>query len=203
MPYLQGASLSLNRVPDVPQCTPRSLRIVHVGMGASGLLFAHKVQKYLQNCELVCYEKNDSIGGTWFENKYPGCACDIPAHTYTFPWYPNTEWSGYYSYSDEIQAYMTRFAREHEVEKFAILNTKVLSCEWANGKWIISLEHKDGSKFMDSCDVLVNGTGIINKWKWPAIDGLEDFQGVLAHSANWPRDLCVSPFLLDSNTNKS
>jgi cation diffusion facilitator CzcD-associated flavoprotein CzcO len=86
---------------------------------------------------------------------------------------------------------MTRFAKEHDVEKFAVLNTKVLSCEWANGKWMVTLERKDGSTFSDSCDVLVNGTGIINKWKWPAIEGLEDFQGLLAHSANWPRDLCV------------
>ena len=87
------------QVPDVPQYERRPLRIVHVRMGASVMLFAHKVQKYLPNCHLECYEKNDAIGGTWYENRYPGCACDIPAHTYTFPWYPNPEWSGYYSYS--------------------------------------------------------------------------------------------------------
>ena len=79
-------------VGDHAQCDPTQIRIVHVGMGASGLLAAHKARKFLKNYELVCYEKNETVGGTWFENKYPGCACDIPAHTYTFPFEPNPEW---------------------------------------------------------------------------------------------------------------
>lgn len=54
-------------------CDPDSIRIIHVGMGASGLLAAHKAKKMLQNYELVCYEKNGTIGGTWYENRYPGC----------------------------------------------------------------------------------------------------------------------------------
>jgi cation diffusion facilitator CzcD-associated flavoprotein CzcO len=59
-------------VPDQPMCSPRKIRIVHVGMGASGLLAAHKARKMLTNYELICYEKNDTIGGTWYENRYPG-----------------------------------------------------------------------------------------------------------------------------------
>jgi cation diffusion facilitator CzcD-associated flavoprotein CzcO len=66
-------------VPDEPQCLPGRIKIIHVGMGASGLLAAHKAKKLLQNYELICYEKNETIGGTWLENRYPGCACDIPA----------------------------------------------------------------------------------------------------------------------------
>lgn len=57
-------------VPDYPQCSPQPIRIIHVGMGASGLLAAHKARKMLTNYEMVCYEKNDTIGGTWFENRY-------------------------------------------------------------------------------------------------------------------------------------
>jgi len=64
-------------VPDRPMCDPDPIRIIHCGMGASGLLAAHKARKMLKNYELVCYEKNDTIGGTWFENRYPGCACDV------------------------------------------------------------------------------------------------------------------------------
>lgn len=178
-----------DQIPDFPQCEPKPIKIIHVGMGASGMLFAHKAEKFLQNYTLVCYEKNDQIGGTWYENRYPGCACDIPAHTYTYPWYPNPDWSGYYSYSDEIQQYFLRFAREFGVEKYAVLNTEVVSCTWDDNKWIVELRRRDGSTFLDSCDVLVNGTGILNRWKWPSIEGLHDFQGTLAHSANWPQDL--------------
>lgn len=178
-----------NHVPDYPQCTPSHLKIIHVGMGASGLVFAHKVDKYLKNVELVCYERHSTIGGTWYENRYPGCACDIPAHTYTFPFYGNTEWSGYYSYSHEIQDYFLRFAKDYDVEKYAVLNTEVLACRWNGDKWVVEVRRKDGSIFTDTCDVLVNGSGIFNKWKWPSIEGLSDFTGVVAHSAQWPQDL--------------
>jgi cation diffusion facilitator CzcD-associated flavoprotein CzcO len=78
MPHAEKAEME---VPDDPQCLPGRIKIIHVGMGASGLLAAHKAKKLLQNYELICYEKNETIGGTWLENRYPGCACDIPAHS--------------------------------------------------------------------------------------------------------------------------
>ncbi|KAK5116993.1 hypothetical protein LTR62_006714 [Meristemomyces frigidus] len=160
-------------------------------MGASGLLAAHKAKKMLSNCELVCYEKNDTVGGTWYENRYPGCACDIPAHTYTFPFDPNPDWSGYYAYAPEIQEYFLLFYKKHELEQFVILSTEVISAEWHDleGKWHVQLRRKDGTTFEDTCNVLINGSGVLTKWKWPAIDGLHGFKGVLAHSAYWPKDL--------------
>lgn len=182
--------MSTDRIPDFAQCTPKKLRIIHVGMGASGLLFAYKSRK-LDNVEIVCYERNHTIGGTWLENTYPGCACDIPAQTYTYPFYANTEWSGYYAYGPEIQAYFVRFATEYDLEQYAVFDTEVLSGEWDRnaGKWLVTLRGKDGVVFADQCDVLVNGSGIFNKWKWPKIDGLGDFKGILAHSAAWPEGI--------------
>jgi len=187
MPLISEKPYSPDQVPEYPQCTPGPIKIIHVGAGASGLLFAQKARKWLQNFELVCYEKNDSIGGTWYENRYPGCACDIPAHTYTFPFEPNPEWSGYYSYSDEIQDYMLRFAKKYKVEDFVRLHTEVTSATWdeKEGKWYIGLKRSDGTTFTDTCDVIVNGAGVVNKWKWPTIEGLHGFNGVLAHSAHW------------------
>ncbi|KAK5106036.1 hypothetical protein LTS08_000152 [Lithohypha guttulata] len=178
-------------VPERPMCDPDSIRIIHVGMGASGLLAAHKAKKMLQNYELVCYEKNGTIGGTWYENRYPGCACDIPAHTYTFPFERNPEWSGYYSYAPEIQDYMMNFYKKHDLEPFVVLNTAVVGATWdqLSGKWEVELQRKDGTTFTDTCNVLINGSGVLTKWKWPAIQGLHEFKGVLAHSANWPQDL--------------
>jgi len=178
-------------VPDEPMCSPEPIRIIHVGMGASGLLAAHKARKMLQTYELVCYEKNDSVGGTWWENRYPGCACDIPAHTYTFPFDRNPEWSGYYSYAPEIQDYMMKFYKKHDLAPFVVLSTEVVSATWdqLSGKWEVELRRKDGSTFIDKANVLINGSGVLTKWKWPTIEGLRDFKGVLAHSANWPQDL--------------
>ncbi|EMC92455.1 hypothetical protein BAUCODRAFT_38521 [Baudoinia panamericana UAMH 10762] len=178
-------------VPDRPICDPDKIRIIHVGMGASGLLAGYKARRMLTNFELVCYEKNDSPGGTWYENRYPGCACDIPAHVYTFPFEPNPEWSGYYAYAPEIHDYFMRFYEKHQLQEFCVLNTEILSAEWRDleGKWHVQLRRNDGSTFEDTCDVFINGSGVLTKWKWPSIEGLHDFKGTLAHSARWPQDL--------------
>ncbi|KAF2207227.1 hypothetical protein CERZMDRAFT_115254 [Cercospora zeae-maydis SCOH1-5] len=180
------------QVPDHPQCEPQKIRIIHVGMGASGMLCAVKARRMLSNFELVCYEKNAEVGGTWWENRYPGCACDIPAHTYTFPFEPNPNWSSYYAYAPEIQDYFKAFYDKHNLQEYVETNTEVISAEWneLEGRWKVKLRnHIDGSTFYDTCHVLHNGSGVLTKWKWPAIEGLHDFQGRLAHSAAWPKDL--------------
>ena len=71
----------------------RDLRIITVGAGASGLNLAHQINKHMKNVTHVIYEKNPEVGGTWFENRYPGCACDIPSHNYQFTWEPNPNWN--------------------------------------------------------------------------------------------------------------
>lgn len=72
---------------------PRPMRVICIGAGISGIAAAYKAQRQLVNTELIIYEKNHDVGGTWLENKYPGCACDIPAHSYTFSWEGNPKWS--------------------------------------------------------------------------------------------------------------
>ncbi|EGP87984.1 uncharacterized protein MYCGRDRAFT_71174 [Zymoseptoria tritici IPO323] len=180
------------QVTDFPQCQPKKQRIIHVGMGAAGMLCAHKSKKMLTNYELVCYDKNPSPGGTWLENRYPGCACDIPAHSYTFPFEPNPEWSSYYAYAPEIQEYFMKFYHKHSLAEFAVFNTEVLSAEWdgVKGIWKVELKNtKDGTIIHDTCNVLINGSGVLTKWKWPSIRGLQDFKGIVAHSASWPQGL--------------
>ncbi|KIW95966.1 uncharacterized protein Z519_03032 [Cladophialophora bantiana CBS 173.52] len=187
MPLLTAPKYTAEQVPDHPHGAPEPVKIIHIGAGASGLLFAHKARKFLKNYELICYEKNSVIGGTWYENRYPGCACDVPAHNYTYPFEPNTEWSGFYSYASEIQDYFVRFAKKYDVESYVVFNTEVKQVTWSEeqGKWLVNLQKADGTLFTDSCNVLVNGAGVVNRWKWPDIDGLHDFKGTLSHSADW------------------
>ena len=125
------------------------------------------------------------------ENVYPGCACDIPAHTYTFPSEPNPDWSEFYAGRKEIQANFLRFYEKYDLAPFVVLNTEVLQAEWHDleGLWHVTLKRRDGSSFIDKCNVIINGSGVLTKWKWPDIKGLHDFKGVLAHSANWPEEL--------------
>lgn len=80
-------------VVEKPSRAGRKLRIICLGAGASALNLAHEIDISPLDLELVCYEKNPSIGGTWYENKYPGCGCDIPSVNYQFSWAPSSEWS--------------------------------------------------------------------------------------------------------------
>jgi hypothetical protein len=71
----------------------RKLRVVGTGAGVTGIEVAYKLSKLMTDIDLVLYDKNDAIGGTWLENRYPGCACDIPSHVYQFSWNRNPDWS--------------------------------------------------------------------------------------------------------------
>ncbi|KAH8695334.1 hypothetical protein BGW36DRAFT_429212 [Talaromyces proteolyticus] len=166
--------------------SPRRIRIIHVGAGVSGLLTAYKAERLLTNYEFICYEKNPVIGGTWWENRYPGCACDVPSPIYSFSFEPNPKWERFYASSDEIQQYMLDFCAKYDLEKYIRLNKRVVSAVWSEdqGQWTIQIEDDCGISY-DHCDVLINGTGVVNKWKWPEVEGLESFKGTLVHSANW------------------
>lgn len=138
--------------------------------------------------ELTLFEKNPHFGGTWYENTYPGVACDIPSHLYTFSWDPNPNWSHYFAYGPEIQKYFEGFADRHGSHKYMKLNTKVVQGRWNEneGKWHLKLENQVSKEITeDWAHVLVNGTGILNNWKLPEIERLHDFKGPILHSAHW------------------
>ena len=71
----------------------RNVRLICIGAGLAGIAAAYKYERQLENVDFIIYEKNEDVGGTWLENKYPGCACDIPAHGYTYSWEGNPNWS--------------------------------------------------------------------------------------------------------------
>jgi cation diffusion facilitator CzcD-associated flavoprotein CzcO len=84
-----------------PLGEPLHRRIITIGAGAAGLNLARQIDKYMENVDHVIYEKNADVGGTWFENRYPGCACDIPSHNYQFTWEPSAEWTHLYGLSSQ------------------------------------------------------------------------------------------------------
>ncbi|KAF2136532.1 uncharacterized protein K452DRAFT_322360 [Aplosporella prunicola CBS 121167] len=184
---LQSSAVKSIQIPDRYHSEPHFVKIIHVGAGAAGLCTAYKAKKMLRNYELVVYEKlNSNIGGTWLENRYPGCACDVPSHIYNFSFEPNPNWSSYYSYSEEIQDYFVRFYEKYKLQEFMRFNTTVLSVTWDDRKaqWEVELV-RDGKKFTDWCHVLINGSGVVNRWKYPNIPGIDRYRGTLTHSAHW------------------
>ncbi|EFX01715.1 flavin-binding monooxygenase [Grosmannia clavigera kw1407] len=168
----------------------RKIRLVAIGAGFGGLSLAHKVQhamKLEDEIDLVIYDRNDGIGGTWFENSYPGAACDVPAHAYVFPFEPNPNWSSFYAGQPEILAYMQHTVKKWNLLKHVQLNTEIVEAVWNefDGQWNLKIRTVGGEVRQDYADVLVNCTGFLNHWKWPNIEGLHDFKGKLVHSARW------------------
>ncbi|KAK0109702.1 hypothetical protein ONS95_002381 [Cadophora gregata] len=175
------------RVSEQPLFQRRPIRLVCVGAGATGLQIAYKAERLLKDVTLQIYEKNSDIGGTWLESRYPGCTCDIPSHCYQFNWHRNPNWSSFYSGAEEIWRYLKEVATTYDLEKYVKFDTAVEKAVWQEeeGVWQLTLVSSDGSRFEDTCEVLVNGTGVLNAWKYPDIPGIKDFEGKLMHSARW------------------
>ncbi|KAJ9606670.1 hypothetical protein H2200_008678 [Cladophialophora chaetospira] len=199
IPQLRG-KISEYTVADQPLGTIKPIRIITIGAGASGINMAYQVQNHLKNATMIVYEKNAGVGGTWFENRYPGCKCDIPSHNYQFAWEPNPNWNSMFSPADEIRTYLEDCVKKHDLSHYFRLNHKVIGAIWdeARGAWDVKTEDTvTGVVFSDWCHYLLNAGGILNAWRWPNIPGLHNFKGKVVHSADWPqsfdyRDLKVA-----------
>lgn len=176
------------RILEQPMGTKRKVKVILMGAGASSLNFFKKAEEELEKVDIVCYEKNDDIGGTWLVNRYPGCACDIPSVNYQFTWKTKL-WSHYYSYSPEIWRYLKDIEEENDfINKYIKLKHQIESVEWDDeaGLWRLKIRNLETKEiFDDAAEFFINAGGVLNKWKWPDIPGLHDFKGKLMHSANY------------------
>ncbi|BCS27046.1 flavin-containing monooxygenase [Aspergillus puulaauensis] len=174
--------------PAVFAFTPRSLRVVCIGAGFSGLIMAYKLkhERPLDYVDFTIYEKNPEVGGTWYENVYPGVGCDIPIHSYIFPFNPNPNWSQCYAKGPEIQQYILDTVEKFELKEEIQFNTKLTSAIWNEneGKWELKLQRGD-EVLTDKADIVVDGSGVLNNWTLPDIKGIDTFQGKLLHTAKW------------------
>ncbi|OAP57927.1 hypothetical protein AYL99_08665 [Fonsecaea erecta] len=187
-----GYVVSDHMINEVPVSKP-TFKILIIGAGAAGIDFLHYAPKLLAGLgvNIVCYDKNSDIGGTWLENRYPGCACDVPSVGYTFPWKANPYWTSFYSTSQEIWKYMKDIVDEEGMMKYITLNTRIDAARWDEQRslWVVKLsQSQDGQEskeWEEECDLLLNGAGFLNAWKWPDIPGLKTFQGDLFHTAHY------------------
>ncbi|KAH8775593.1 hypothetical protein F5883DRAFT_261248 [Diaporthe sp. PMI_573] len=176
-------------VVDQPLGTSRPIRIVCIGAGVSGINLLRTLRLNLADYEAQVYEKNENVGGTWFENRYPGCRCDIPSHNYQYSWRPNKEWGNFFAPAREIGDYLCQVCEEENMMPLIKLQHKVTSASWDETRAIWRLKVLDiqtGVEFDDEANFLINASGILNNWKWPNVEGLHDFKGDLVHTASWP-----------------
>ncbi|KAL1841261.1 hypothetical protein VTJ49DRAFT_7263 [Mycothermus thermophilus] len=195
-----GIHPQLNGTPsytirEQPLGTPRHVRIIAIGAGASGinLLRALRLGLPAGSYSVVVYEKNANVGGTWLENRYPGCRCDVPSHSYQFSWKRKRDWSNFFADAEEIDGYLKEAVGEVEGAREAIRTRhQVVGAWWREeeGKWRVRVKRlEDGEEFEDEAEFVVDATGILNNWKWPDVEGREDYQGTLIHTARWPEGL--------------
>ena len=179
---LGSAIAKPQKQPDAP--------IVIIGAGVAGIALG----KLLNDLDLpyVILEKNEGVGGTWWENIYPGAGVDTPNHAYSFSFGKGHRWSRYFSPQNEIQDYLSDKADEFNVRPHIRFGVEVLQVDWQADKnhWRIELRTKDGDKTI-AAPILVSAVGQISVAKLPEIEGLENFDGPLFHSSRWPKDLDI------------
>jgi cation diffusion facilitator CzcD-associated flavoprotein CzcO len=160
-----------------------SLRVIVIGAGMSGILCGVRLQKEgIEN--FTIYEKGDRAGGTWRENTYPGLACDIPSHVYSYSFEPNPDWSRQFSPGPEILEYMERTAEKYGVTPFIRFGEEVTRCEYDGEKWQV----ETASGTADEADIVVSATGVLHHPHYPDIEGMDEFGGEIFHSARWNHD---------------
>ncbi len=166
--------------------TTKALRILIIGTGFGGLGMAIQLRK--AGCEdFLLLEKAEDIGGTWRDNSYPGAACDVPSHLYSFSFEPKHDWSRRYAPQAEIYAYMCHCVDKYQLRPHIRLQAEVRSAAFdaAAGLWRVTLA--DGEEL--AAEVLISACGQLNQPAYPAIPGIELFQGEAFHSARWRHDL--------------
>jgi cation diffusion facilitator CzcD-associated flavoprotein CzcO len=155
--------------------------IAIVGAGFSGLAMAIRLkQEGIE--DFVVLERGEDVGGTWEYNTYPGCACDVPSHLYSFSFAPNPEWSQTYSRQPEIREYLHRCADRFGIRPHVRLRHQVLSARWDEDALRWELETSEGAF---SARILVAGPGPLMEPKLPDVPGLDRFRGKTMHSARW------------------
>jgi cation diffusion facilitator CzcD-associated flavoprotein CzcO len=158
----------------------RPLRFIIIGAGLSGIMSAIKLEA-AGYTDIVILEKASRPGGTWRDNIYPGIACDIPSHFYSYSFAPNPDWSRRYAPGAEIQAYIEDVMRRYDVEKRIRYGEEITRCEFIDGRWRI----ETATGHHDTADVVIAATGVTHHPNIPDIPGMNDFGGDLFHSARW------------------
>jgi len=159
-------------------------KIAIVGSGFSGIGMAIRLLKEGER-DFVLLERADAIGGTWRDNTYPGCRCDVPSHLYSYSFAPNPSWSATFSPQPEILDYLRDVAARFGVLPHVRFGTELDSARWddAESRW--QAETSSGSL---TADVLIAAQGPLSDPIIPDLPGLDTFEGTTFHSARWDHD---------------
>ncbi|MFF0491677.1 flavin-containing monooxygenase [Nocardia sp. NPDC003482] len=162
----------------------RHVHILIVGSGFSGLGMAIRLRQQGQDDFLVI-ERGGDVGGTWRDNTYPGAACDVPSHLYSYSFALNPDWTRSFSRQPEIQRYISDVADRYQVRDKHLFDTEMTSARWneADARWEVQT-----SRGAFTTDILISAIGALCEPNLPDIKGINTFEGQIFHSARWDHD---------------
>jgi cation diffusion facilitator CzcD-associated flavoprotein CzcO len=161
------------------------MRVLIVGAGFGGVGMAIELRRHGFE-DIAILDHGPGLGGTWRDNSYPGAACDVPSHLYSFSYAQRRDWSRLCSPQEEILGYLQGVAQRFGVDRLVVPDTRVASCAWDDGGRRWHVESDDGRTF--EAEALIVATGQLHQPAFPAIEGLDRFEGRSFHSARWDHD---------------
>lgn len=164
---------------------PADFSVLIIGMGASGLLAAVRLKEAGIPFEIV--EKNDGVGGTWYENSYPGCRVDVASHYYSYSFEPNGDFTEYYTQQGELHDYFRKVMEEYGLGAQIRWGCEVQRAVWdeETARWGVTVRRSDGQTQTISANAVITGVGFLNRPLIPELPGLQRFTGPVFHSARW------------------
>lgn len=163
--------------------------VVVIGCGQSGLLAGVRLKE--AGIPFTIVEKNAGVGGTWFENSYPGARVDVGNHFYCYSFEPSNGWTEYFAQQPELQSYFTGVLERHGLAPHVRFETEVLGATWndADGTWSVRIRGKDGREETLVARAVISAVGQLNRPSIPDIPGRDTFAGPSFHSARWDHGL--------------
>ena len=168
-----------------PMESAPSPSVVVIGAGFGGIAAAIELRRH-GFTDVTILERAGGLGGTWRHNTYPGCACDVPSHLYSFSFAERRDWSRLCSPQAEILHYLEGVAREYGVDRLVVPDTTVSACAWDEHSRRWRIESADGRTW--ESDAVIVATGQLHQPSTPRLAGVEEFAGHSFHSAAWDHD---------------
>ncbi|MBV1921320.1 MAG: NAD(P)/FAD-dependent oxidoreductase, partial [Pseudomonadales bacterium] len=165
--------------------SPQILDMVIAGAGFGGLCMAMKLREQ-GNDNFVILEKGHDVGGTWRDNNYPGCACDVQSHMYSFSFAPKNDWSKRYAPWNEIQQYILDTTEKRGIRPFCRFNEEVITAVFDETEKLWKVTTVNDTTYLSRHFVLASGP--LHVPQVPNIPGLDTFKGKVFHSAQWDHD---------------
>ncbi|MEI2653934.1 MAG: NAD(P)/FAD-dependent oxidoreductase [Microthrixaceae bacterium] len=188
-------TIEVGGAPDAPSAQSHGadgrdrFPVVVIGCGQSGLLAGIRLEE--AGIPFTIIEKNADVGGTWFENRYPGARVDVGSHFYCYSFEPTDEWSEHFAQQSELQAYFSNVMRKHGVDEHVRWDTEVVGVEWrdADAQWQVRVRRADGTEESLVARAVISAVGQLNRPFVPDLAGTDSFAGPSFHTARWDHDV--------------